>query len=104
MEAVTETGEIGQENEYSFLEKFSAEQMLEWAFKNYGKRAAIGTSLQKTGMVIMDLGLKISKDYRIFFVDTLNHYKETYELLDEVEKFYGIIRTLNIKSSDILPF
>lgn len=90
MEADIETREISKENEYTFLEKFSAEQMLEWAFKNYSKRTAIGTSLQKTGMVIMDLALKISKDYRIFFIDTLNHYKETYLLLDEVEKFYGI--------------
>ena len=91
METDTQVSEISnQDNEYSFLEKFSAQELLEWAFKNYGKRAAIGTSLQKTGIVIIDLAVKISNDYRIFFIDTLNHYKETYELLDEVEKFYGI--------------
>jgi len=87
METVAETI---QENKYSFLEKFSPEKMLEWAFKNYGKKAAIGTSLQKTGIVIIDLASKITKDFRVFFIDTLNHFKETYELLDEVEKFYGI--------------
>src|SRR3972149_4057529 len=80
----------GQEKEYSFLEEFSPEKMLEWAFKNHGKKTAIGTSLQKTGIVIIDLASKITKDFRVFFIDTLNHFKETYEILDEVEKFYNI--------------
>ena len=79
-----------EENKYSFLEKLPTEKMLEWAFRNYGNRCAIGTSLQNTGIVIFDIASKVAKEFRVFFVDTLKHFKETYDLLDEVEKRYNI--------------
>lgn len=75
---------------YEFLEEWPASKVLEWIFKEFGKRAVIGTSLQKTGVAIIDIASKAVDDFRVFFVDTLNHFKETYELFDEVEKRYKI--------------
>ncbi|RMF93853.1 MAG: phosphoadenylyl-sulfate reductase [Candidatus Schekmanbacteria bacterium] len=75
---------------YEFLEELPAAKVLEWAFKEYGKRAAIGTSLQKTGTAIIDITSKVVDEFRVYFVDTLCHFKETYELLEEIEKRYNI--------------
>ncbi len=67
-----------------------ADELLEFAFDHFGNRAAIGTSLQKTGLVMIDLIARLCVPFRVFFVDTLLNYPETYELIDEVEQRYEI--------------
>jgi len=78
------------EQDYSFLENKSTEELLTWAFKTHGERCAVGTSLQKTGIAIIDIASRIVDNFRVFFVDTLEFPKETYELLEEVEELYSI--------------
>lgn len=65
-------------------------ELIEFAFQTYGKRAAIGTSLQKTGSVIIALASKTGVKYTVFFIDTLCNYDETMDLLHETEKHYRI--------------
>ena len=72
------------------LAAMDAETLLRFAFERFGSRAAIGTSLQKTGVVIIDIASRLGLDFRVFFIDTLLNHDETYELLDEVERRYGI--------------
>ena len=72
------------------LAELPAAEMLELAFRRFGARAAIGTSLQKTGVAMIDLASRLGVPYRVFFVDTLLNHDETYELLREVEARYGI--------------
>ena len=72
------------------LEKLDATALLRFAFETYGPRAAIGTSLQKTGVVTIDLAHKLGIPFRVFFIDTLMNPPETYELLAEVEQRYGL--------------
>lgn len=72
------------------LDKFDAGDLLRYAFETYGNRAAIGTSLQKTGIVAIDLAYRLGIPYRVFFLDTRSNHPETYELLEEVEQRYGI--------------
>lgn len=72
------------------FDRLGPEDTLRFAFKTFGDRAAIGTSLQKTGLVLVDMASRLEVPFRVFFVDTLMNYEETYELLDEVEKRYGI--------------
>lgn len=72
------------------IEQFDASSLLRFAFETYGDRAAIGTSLQKTGIVILDLVHKLDIPYRVFFIDTLMNNPETYDLLAEVEERYGV--------------
>lgn len=64
--------------------------MLAFTFETFGKRAAIGTSLQKTGSVMIDLAAKTGVEFSVFFVDTLFNYDETMELYDEIQSHYGI--------------
>ncbi len=72
------------------LQEMSAEQLLRYAFEQFDGRAAIGTSLQKTGIVMIDLAASLKVDFRVFFIDTLLNHDETYQLLDEVQERYGI--------------
>ena len=72
------------------LEQMQAEELLRFAFETYGDRAAVGTSLQKTGIVTIDLASRLGLPFRVFFIDTLLNNPETYDLLDEVERRYGI--------------
>ena len=65
-------------------------ELLALTFETFGKRAAIGTSLQKTGSVIIDLAAKTGVEFSVFFVDTLFNYDETMELYDEIQSHYGI--------------
>jgi len=72
------------------LAAMDAEHLLRYAFEQFGSRAAIGTSLQKTGIVMIDIASRLGVDFRVFFIDTLLNHDETYELLGEVEKRYAI--------------
>jgi phosphoadenylyl-sulfate reductase (thioredoxin) len=66
------------------------DELLAFTFETFGKRAAIGTSLQKTGSVMIDLAAKTGVEFSVFFVDTLFNYDETMELYDEIQSHYGI--------------
>jgi phosphoadenylyl-sulfate reductase (thioredoxin) len=65
-------------------------ELLAFTFETFGKRAAIGTSLQKTGSVMIDLAAKTGVEFSVFFVDTLFNYDETMELYEEIQSHYGI--------------
>ncbi len=82
--------EINQ-NLISELEKISdPRDLMKEVFTRFGNRAAIGTSGQLTGSVMIDLASKSGVKPRVFTIDTLRLFKETYELFDEVEKKYKI--------------
>jgi phosphoadenylyl-sulfate reductase (thioredoxin) len=66
------------------------DELLAFTFETFGKRAAIGTSLQKTGSVMIDLAAKTGVEFSVFFVDTLFNYDETMELYEEIQSHYGI--------------
>ncbi|MCE5327602.1 MAG: phosphoadenylyl-sulfate reductase [Planctomycetaceae bacterium] len=72
------------------LEAMAPQELIRFAVENFGQRCAIGTSLQKTGVIIIDMAAALARPYRVFFVDTLHNFPETYELLDEIEKRYAI--------------
>ncbi len=60
-------------------------------FRMFGGRAAIGTSGQWTGVALIDIVIRagISKP-RVYTVDTLRLFPETYDLFRELEKKYNI--------------
>jgi len=72
------------------LRAMDAQRLLQFAFEQFGARAAIGTSLQKTGIVMIDLAARLGPDFRIFFIDTLLNHPETYQLLEELQQRYRI--------------
>lgn len=72
------------------LNAMDASSLLRFAFEHGGERAAIGTSLQKSGVAIIDLASRLDLPYRVFFIDTELDYPETYELFERVQERYGI--------------
>src|SRR3970282_1805213 len=72
------------------LNVMPAEELIKWAFENFGDRAAIGTSFQLTGTVIIDLASKYTKRFRVFTIDTLRLHPETYDAIKAAEKKYGL--------------
>ena len=75
----------------SELEKISnPKDLIQEIFTRFGQRAAIGTSGQLTGSVMIDLACQSGAKPRVFTIDTLRLFPETYELFSEVEKKYGI--------------
>ena len=66
------------------------QQLLKEIFSKYGARAAIGTSGQLTGIVLIDMAAKAGIKPRVFIIDTMRLFPETYQLIDELEKKYDI--------------
>ena len=71
-------------------ERWSAEQVLSWAFSTYGDRVAIATGMGAEGMVLLDIASRINPALKIFTGDTEFLFPETYDLIDRVEERYGI--------------
>ena len=59
------------------LDKMPAEELIKWAFDNFGGRAAIGSSFQLTGSVMIDMASRVAAGLRVFTVDTLRLHPET---------------------------
>jgi len=72
------------------LNALGPEELLRYAGGTFGDRSAIGTSLQKTGTVMIDMAHRMGLPLRVFFIDTLLNHDETYELLGQIEERYGI--------------
>jgi phosphoadenosine phosphosulfate reductase len=71
------------------------EAILSWAWKQFGSRAAIGTSFQGAGLVMMHLAQKNKLPFPVFTLDTGLLFEETLQLKKRLEDFFGVqIQTL----------
>lgn len=71
-------------------EDWSSEQMMDWAFRSFANRVAICSAFGAEGMVVIDLASRIGKPFRVFTVDTEFLFPETYNLMEKIERRYGI--------------
>lgn len=72
----------------SRFEHGTAESILSWAIETFGTGLAIGTSFGASGLVLMDLALKIQPDVDIFYIDTGYFFPETQTLIDRIQDHY----------------
>ena len=72
------------------MEAAPASEILAWAIGTFGESFAIASSLQKEGMVIVDLASRISSSVRVFTLDTGRLPEETHRMMDSVRDRYGI--------------
>lgn len=72
------------------LNAMSAAELFAWAREQHGDRAGIITSFQDTGCVMIDIMSKAAPGMRVITIDTLRLHEETYALIEEVERRYGI--------------
>ena len=88
----------GVERIHQLVEQWSPEDLLRWAFVTFGGYVEIASGFGPEGMVLIDIAAKVQPEFRIFTVDTDFLFPETYTLMEQIEKRYGI-RVERIKSS-----
>jgi phosphoadenosine phosphosulfate reductase len=72
--------------QFSSLE---TEDILAWAWNRFGARAAIGTSFQGSGLVMMHLAKVAGLRFPVFTLDTGLLFPETLQLHKRLEDFFG---------------
>jgi len=71
-------------------ETWNPERVLRWAFDKFGNVVAISSAFGVEGMAVIDIASRVRKDFRVFTLDTEFLFPETYNLMDQVERRYGI--------------
>jgi phosphoadenosine phosphosulfate reductase len=71
------------------FEMMGTEAVLDWAWRRFGPRAAIGTSFQGAGLVMMHLAKLAGLNFPIFTLDTGLLFPETLDLRKRLEDFFG---------------
>ena len=70
----------------------SAAEILTWAIETYGERIALASSFGAEDVAIIHMMSKIDRDKtRVFTLDTGRLNQETYDVMDEIRKKYGIL-------------
>jgi phosphoadenosine phosphosulfate reductase len=72
------------------FERASPNDVLWWAWQEFGLRAAIGTSFQGAGLVIIHHAVTAGLPLPVFTIDTDLLFSETIELKTRLEDFFGI--------------
>jgi phosphoadenosine phosphosulfate reductase len=67
-----------------------AEEILGWAWERFGARAAIGTSFQGAGLVMIHLATQHQLLFPVFTLDTGLLFPETLALKKRLEDFFGV--------------
>jgi phosphoadenosine phosphosulfate reductase len=71
-------------------EQWSPENVLRWAFTNFQRNVEIASGFGPEGLVLIDIASRVQIDFRVFTLDTDFLFRETYALIERVEKHYGI--------------
>lgn len=74
----------------SQLGKVTTEEVLAWAWRRFGQRAAIGTSFQGAGLAMIHIARTNGFDFPVFTLDTGLLFPETNDLKKRLEDFYGL--------------
>ncbi|MEA3210005.1 MAG: phosphoadenosine phosphosulfate reductase [Chthoniobacter sp.] len=85
--------EISPDEVRSLAEHFetaSTAEILGWAWERFGARAAIGTSFQGAGLVMLDYAVKAGLPFPVFTLDTDLLFPETLETKRRLESFFEI--------------
>lgn len=88
-----ETGSPTPEEVRELNARFSrstTEEILAWAWQRFGVRAAIGTSFQGAGLVMIDVARRQGFNFPVFTLDTGLLFPETLALKQRLEEFFGI--------------
>ena len=71
------------------FESADAAEVMRWAWGRFGARAAVGTSFQGAGLVMMHLAKTHGFQFPVFTLDTGLLFPETVELKKRLEGFFG---------------
>jgi phosphoadenosine phosphosulfate reductase len=92
------------------FESASTNEILRWAYEQFGRSAAIGTSFQGAGLVAIHHAVSAGLPLPVFTIDTGLLFSETLELKARLEDYFGIVieslvpeRTVEEQAQDIAP-
>jgi phosphoadenosine phosphosulfate reductase len=78
------------------LESSSPLEILEWAAKTFGARAAILSSMQRSGSVLCHMADRAALRFDVVFVDTGVLHRETLETRDELAKSHTHLKVVTL--------
>jgi phosphoadenosine phosphosulfate reductase len=64
--------------------------LLRWAFVTFGGYVEIASGFGPEGVVLIDIAARVQPEFRVFTLDTDFLFPETYKLMEQIEKRYGI--------------
>src|SRR5438067_13290542 len=85
--------EISTDEVHALAEQFETEPLtdvLRWAWERFGTRAAIGTSFQGAGLVMIHHAVTAGLQFPVFTLDTQLLFPETLELKRRLENFFEL--------------
>jgi phosphoadenosine phosphosulfate reductase len=85
--------ELDREELRALAERFETAplaEVLRWAWERFGERAAIGTSFQGAGLVVLHTSREIGCPFPVFTLDTGLLFPETLALKARLEARYGL--------------
>jgi phosphoadenosine phosphosulfate reductase len=68
----------------------SAETVLAWAWRRFGKRLVLASSFGAEDVVLIDLASRVVPELEVFTLDTGRLHPETYEVMEAVRSRYGL--------------
>ena len=71
-------------------ESWSANEVLAWSLRTFGASVEMASGFGPEGMALIDIATTLTSSLRIFTIDTGFLFPETYQLIEEVERRYGI--------------
>jgi len=71
-------------------ERWSAGELLRWSLTQFHPDIALASSFGAEDVVLIDLAARAQPDLRVFTLDTDFLFPETYALIQQVERRYGI--------------
>ncbi len=72
------------------IEEWKPEQVLRWGISRFGPSMAVASSFGAEDVALIDLVSHMGSKFRVFTLDTDFLFAETYELIDVIERRYGI--------------
>lgn len=84
------------------FESAPASKIVRWAVDRFGDDLCIAASFQDA--VLIDVATRVKPDIEVVFIDTLDHFAETYETVERVRSRYDLnLRIIRVPEPEI-PF
>ena len=84
------------------FESAPASKVVRWAVDTFGDDLCITASFQDA--VLIDVATKVKPDIEVVFIDTLDHFPETYETVERVRARYDLdLRIVRVPEPEV-PF
>jgi len=71
-------------------EAWDAQEVVRWGLTGFHPHAAVASSFGAEDVVLIDMAARVRPDFRVFTLDTDFLFPETYSLLEQIERKYGV--------------